>query len=320
MDIRRQRAGCFAWALAVVLGLAARQGVAAEPESAPAQQEVTVEGHREALERRVRDFVSQITANASDESLERWTRPMCPLVAGLTQKQGEMVLTRLSQIARTAGAPLGPQDCQASLIIVVTTDPKKAIEAWRKRSQGRIFNGASSMRVRHFIETARPVRAWYNTRADDRYGVPLNGANVVLNHMGGDAGNRATVNSHASDTRIERGTVEELGAVLLIVDAHSVEHLQIGQLADYLGMVGLAKLDTAAPLSGSPTILNLFEGDHSQPPPPGITKWDEAFLRALYHTDIGARMQRSAITRSVVHDIEPWSGIALSGLPDQRNP
>jgi hypothetical protein len=301
MDTRQWRS--FACAVALLPGWAA-PGSAAEPESAPSQQ-VTVEGHRESLERRARDFVSQITADASDESLERWIRPMCPLVAGLTAKQGEMVLARLSQIARTAGAPLGPEHCQPNLLIVVRPEPKKAIEAWRKRSAGQIFNGASSMTVRHFIETARPVRAWYDSREDDRNGVPLTGANVVLNHTAGDAGNRATVNSHASDTRIERGTVEELGAVLLIVDAHGVEHLQIGQLADYLGMVGLAKLDTGAHPSAAPTILNLFAGDASQPSPAGLTKWDEAFLRALYHTDIGARMQRSAIARSVVHDIEP---------------
>ena len=69
-------------------------------------------------------------------------------------------------------------------------------------------------------------------------------------------------------------------------------------------MVGLAKLDTAAHPAGAPTILNLFAGDDAQPAPTGLTEWDEAFLKALYHTDPSARLQRSAVTRSVVQDIE----------------
>jgi len=291
--------------MAVLLGAPAL-GFAAEAESTPPPQEqVTVEAHRETLERRAQDFVSQITTGPSDESLQRWTRPMCPMVAGLTKAQGELVLTRVSQIARSVGAPLGPEQCQANLIIIVAPDPKQAIEAWRKRSSGQIFNGASPTTVRHFIETDHPVRAWYNARVYDSRGVALTDANVTFNHRGGEAGNRASVNSHASDTRIELNTVKDLAAVLLFVDARSLEHVQIGQLADYLGMVGLAKLDTAAHPAGAPTILNLFDGgDASQPPPAGLTEWDEAFLRALYHTDARARMQRAAITRSIAHDVD----------------
>lgn len=305
MDTRQQRAGCFAWTAAALVSLPVRVCAAESESTSPPQEQVTVEAHRESLERRVRDYVSQITTGPTDESLERWTRPMCPLVAGLTTKQGELVLTRVSQIARTVGAPLGPEQCQANLIIVVTPDPKKAIETWRKSSSGQIFNGASSLTIKHFIETARPVRAWYNARVVDAHGVALTGANVVLNHMGGEAGNRASVNSHASDTRIELGSVKELGGVFLIVDAHDLEHVQLGQLADYIGMVGLAKLDTAAHAGAAPTILNLFaSGDGSQPPPPGLTEWDEAFLKALYHTDPSTRMQRAAITRSIAHDVD----------------
>jgi len=299
----RLRTFRFGWVVAATASVIA-QDAAAQASPAPSEPQVTVEAHRATLERRVQDFVTQITAGATDESFERWRRPICPSVAGLTQQQGEFVLMRLSQIAREVGAPLAPEHCEADLIVVVTPDPKQLIEAWRKRSEGQIFNGAAPMTVRHFAETPRPVRAWYNARVYDEHGVPLASANVVLSHTAGDAGNRVTVNSRANDTRIQLGTRNALAAVLLIVDAHSVEHLKIGQIADYLGMVGLAKLDTAAHPSGSPTILNLFAGADPQSEPTGLTAWDQAFLKALYHTDPGARLQRSAITRSVVQDID----------------
>ncbi len=140
------------------------------------------------------------------------------------------------------GAPLGPEQCQANLIIIVTPDPKQGpSRPGANAVAARSSMAPSSMTVRRFIETDHPVRAWYNARVDDSHGVALTGANVVLNHMGGEAGNRATVNSHASDTRIELGTVKDLAAVFLFVDAHSVEHVQIGQLADYLGNGGAGK-------------------------------------------------------------------------------
>jgi len=305
METRQPRVRGFAWVTVVLLGAPALCFAAESESTPPPQDQVTVEAHRESLERRAQDFVSQITPGPSDESLERWTRPLCPMVAGLTKTQGELVLTRVSQIARSVGAPLGAEQCQANLIIVVTPDPKQAIETWRKRSGSQIFNGASPMTVRHFIETARPVRAWYNARVVDPRGVALTSADVTFNHMGGEAGSRASVNTHARDTRIELGTVKDLNAVLLFVDAHDLAHVQLGQLADYLGMVGLAKLDPDAHPGGAPTILNLFaSGEGSQPAPAGLTQWDEAFLRALYHTDPGARMQRTAITRSIAHDVE----------------
>src|SRR4051812_20007197 len=96
-------------ATATLLALTVASGNSAAP---PSQSQVIVEGHRATLERRVRDFVVQITAGPPDASLQRWIRPICPSVAGLPEEQGEAVLARLSQIAVKAGAPLARKQCQ----------------------------------------------------------------------------------------------------------------------------------------------------------------------------------------------------------------
>jgi hypothetical protein len=284
-------------AAGLVLTLASQYAAAADP---PPEQHVTVEGHQERLERRVREFVAEITLGGSDTSLQRWTEPVCPLVAGMSKAQGEGVLTRLSQIAKQAGARLAPEHCEPNLIIVVTSDPPALIQAWRSQTQGRIFNGAAPMTIRHFIQTARPVRVWYNTAATTLEGVPLNSGSMHTD----PAQTPVPVNTQADDTRLAPPVLMNLSSVILVVDLQSLQHLTVGQLADYVAMVGLGRLDTSAHTTDVPTIMNLFTTTDGRPT--GLTQWDEAYLHALYHTRLTSRMQRSAITRSVVREVEKF--------------
>ena len=267
-----------------------------------AESQVTVEGHRETLQRRVRDFVTKITAGSPDESLELWRRPICPSVAGLSAQQGEAVLTRLSEIARKAGAPLAGEHCEANLIIAVTPEPAKFIDQWRARSQGRIFRDAAPMTVRHFIENARPVRVWYNDEIGDQHGTDVPALRTPgVAGVTGEPFEPVHTNSHAEDTRIELNGTKNLTFVMVIVDGHSIQHRSVGQVADYVSMVGLGRLDANLQNPEAPTILNLFAGAQE---PQGLTEWDEAFLHALYHTPQASRLQRSAIARSIVEEVE----------------
>ena len=82
---------------------------------------VTVTAPREEqLKHEVDTFVSSaITRPYGDDSLLRWDHPVCPLVAGLSRQSGEFVLLRLSQIARSAHAPLGSETCKPNLFVIV---------------------------------------------------------------------------------------------------------------------------------------------------------------------------------------------------------
>src|SRR5882757_9106040 len=100
------------WIGAVALTLSAFLGSAAAGQ-APAVPEVTIEAQRRSIQRQAHSFVYDITDRVDNiDSLARWGRPICPLVAGITVEQGEAVLTRLSQIAIAAKAPLAPQHCK----------------------------------------------------------------------------------------------------------------------------------------------------------------------------------------------------------------
>jgi len=90
--------------------------------------------------------------------------------------------------------------------------------------------------------------------------------------------------------------------VFVIVDQTRLHGVTFGQLADYVAMVGLAKLKPGARLGDAPTILKLFNGA-PRAAPPGMTDWDQAFLKSLYGTNQLAIGQSGQIARAMVRDI-----------------
>ena len=56
-------------------------------------------------------------------------------------------------------------------------------------------------------------------------------------------------------------------------------------------------------MAEAPTILNLFAGAGKKPP--GLTAWDESFLKAVYETRITDRAQLAAIKTAMVQDVAP---------------
>src|SRR5699024_10205751 len=83
---------------------------------------VTVEAQkqRRLIEDQISQFVSSITLPGREQSLGRWQRPICFLVGGLPRDQGEFIVARLSQIAKSSAAPLAPAQCKPNFLIVVT--------------------------------------------------------------------------------------------------------------------------------------------------------------------------------------------------------
>jgi hypothetical protein len=248
---------------------------------------------RAAIEQRVRTFVNAIAVKPGDESLARWQNqiPLCPLVAGMPKADGEYILSRVSKIATAAGAPLAPANCKGNFFIVVTSDPEGVIKAWSKRDV-RIFGDETDQggsKIREF-QSSSPVRVWYNTEFYQIDGTPLG-------NLEGRTGQAARA------TRIETNNYRALSSVMAIVDTHRMKDVSFGQVAAYVAMVGLAQIRPQANVTEAPTILNLFSG--SAKAPPGLTAWDESFLKAVYQTRITDRAQMAEIKTAMVQDVAP---------------
>jgi hypothetical protein len=264
---------------------------------------VTVEARRrKELEREVDHFVDSVTGHPRGEALARWDEPVCPLVAGLPRQQGEFVLARLSQIARQAGVPLGGEKCTANLFVVLTGEPEVLLRKWWARDR-RLFmtrNGVGAIHT--FLDTPRPVRAWYNAGLLSAEGLPAS-SGVTMGGLISPAlgtSNVPTTTVHSA-SRLRYGAVPGLSSVIVVVDTRRLDGLNFGQLADYVGMIGLAQVRMDADLGSTPTILSLFRAAAARPA--SLSAWDEAFLASLYGSEQGSVMQLSSMEHAMLESI-----------------
>jgi hypothetical protein len=297
-------------ALVAALSLLARANAA---DSGGDLSTITIEALRQDTEKRVHAFVSHAPVLVNSESFARWNTPICPLVAGLPRASGEFVLTRISQIVISVGAPLAPHDCSANLVIIVASDPVALLKAWAARVHYvNLFGSAGMFPIKRFLNSPRPVRVWYNHEsagADGAVVTPdssLSGAAPSASaKMSGsyEAMRGVRTNSVHEATRLEWSEVWGISSVIELVSSARMKGFNLGQMADYIAMAGLAEFNLDADYGTAPTILRLFNA-------PAVTgtsslgTWDEAFLKALYHTRQSSTLQTGLITQSMVRDIK----------------
>jgi hypothetical protein len=292
------------------LSLLATIAIAEPPTRPPDQQTatelntITVEAPRDraTIERRVNTFVSGITTAPYLQSLARWQKeiPICPQVAGLPYDDGEYVLSRLSQIAAAAGASLAPEICQPNLRIIVSSVPDELIAAWYKREPW-MFDDANGAKIRQFLHASTPVRVWYKTAYFNWDGRPclLNQGLPVC----------------TQDANVRLAALRDLSSVIVLIDARRTKDITMGQLAAYVAMVGLAEIRVNAKIGDALTILRLFT-DPANAPTLGMSTWDEAYLKALYHTQHEDKTQLLAVKASMLNDVAPDERtVTLKGRP-----
>jgi hypothetical protein len=290
-----------AMALLLLRVAAADTPPAAEaPKTAIDSTTIVAARDRATVERAVWTFVNAIAVKPGSESLARWQLqiPLCPLVAGMTKTDGEYILSRVSKIATTAGAPLAPEHCKGNFYIIVTVDPEGILKAWMKRDVRMLGDEADQggTTIREFT-AANPVRVWYNTEFYELDGTPLG------NSVDGSTLGTARTDLSARATRIENNSYRALSSVIAIIDARRMKDVTFGQVAAYAAMVGLVQMRPQANVADAPTILNLFAGAGKAPP--GLTAWDESFLKAVYATRITDKAQIAAIKTAMVQDVAP---------------
>jgi hypothetical protein len=276
-------------------------GAIAADNSSPPLDSVTVEAQRQhaTLVKQVDSFVEGAMVHYSDQSLARWNKPVCPLVAGLPRDQGEFMLALLSRIAADAGIKLGAEKCTANLFVIVTREPELLLKKWRERD-ARLFDDRNGLvAIRRFLNTARPIRVWYNTGRRDLNFESVAGGIGNLNKLNINSASNPGANSRMT---LGDNDLYSISSVIIVVDSTRVKNLTFGQFADYLGMIGFAQLRPDSDIGSAPSILHLFA--KSQAPPPALSSWDKALLKSLYATSPGDSMQLLKINRSVLESIQ----------------
>lgn len=299
--------GILAASLILHAGNALSAGEAAHGASASAPSSnagakldtVTIEAARERqLRHRVRHFLSSVVVSYMNDSLPRWDEPICPLVAGLPREQGEYILARISQVAAAAHAPLAGEHCKANLLVVATPYPDLLLKKWKARDT-QMYNNCNGLGgVDTFLHSRQPVRVWYNTMP----GGPMISLDAPSIGLSFGPTLSCAMGTSGGGSRLTQGVLA-LSQAIIVVDIKQTKGLTIGQLADYVSMVGLAQIQPDAHPRAEPTILALFEDEKHAPQ--ALSSWDQAFLDALYNTNPGSVLQVSLIERKMVSQIAP---------------
>lgn len=210
---------------------------------------VTIEAARKKKElwRHASRFISSVTFTYLYDSLPRWDRPICPLVAGLPREQGEYILGRITQVVTAVQAPLAGEHCKPNLYVVATPYPHLLLKKWWARDVD-MYNECSGLGG-------------------------IKAASFFVN-VGANFG--CITGSHSPALGLSQ--------VIVLVDMRQMNGVTIGQLADYVSMIGLAQTRLDA-LPAGRSILTLVENKNDAPE--GLSTWDRALPYALYHTPQG---------------------------------
>jgi hypothetical protein len=275
------------------------------PTSAQEQPGVTVEAQRKhaQLEHDVQAFTHQAIIRPPavyNQSLERWNEKVCPQVQGLDRPEGEFILSRLSGIARAAGVPLAGENCSANFVVFVTAQPEALIRKLLK--EPKVFDrNEDKVELADFVSNPRPIRVWRSlwlTTIDGSQRIKAHGEKQYADEP------HSTQLPSFYGSRLNAAQVtRDFSSVIVVVDAAKVMDLNMGQLGDYIGMIGFAQVDMDHQISDVPTILNVFRLPHDDRPLE-MTKWDKALLRSLYASSQRDTTQFSQIQDLAVREIE----------------
>jgi hypothetical protein len=269
---------------------------------------VVVEAERlKQLETQIRQFTSSALVQPFADSLLRWTTPVCPLVGGLPRDRAEYILAAVSKVAREAQAPLAGEQCKANLFVIVTWQPDLLLKAWWQRDSSLFNANDGSLAVSGFLRSKAPIRVWYNFGFAPSDKGPTTDLGTVLSLTGTGIepnilSNMPTIQSnYCRASRLCRTGVQALSSVIVVVDKNQIKNLNMGQLGDYVAMVGLADVHSEADTGSTPSILGLFQKTGTAPRE--MSAWDHALLYALYTTDQGNVMQMTQIKSTMLNQL-----------------
>lgn len=275
---------------------------------------VTIEAKQE-LERRAHRFVSSEVLQVPGESIMRWNKPICPLVVGMPRMFDDYIQDRISEIARTANAPVGGKECTTDFYVIATYELEPVLKKLRVQVPARYDtrNGLG-----RFLHSQDPVRVLFNSKLHCRVNSMDGGksADMMAFFLGGGGAQVDTTSPYfcgGGGSRLSYSAVNSIQSALIVVDMSRMKEVTTRELADYVAMIGLADIRPNAGAGNVPTILGLFQ--HPQHPAQGLSAWDRALLYSIYNTNQSSVLQMPEMERAVVTLMEHPGNLGQTSSP-----
>lgn len=248
--------------------------------------EIDVTGR--SLDSMIRSFVNEVAEPNRRRGLARWDDRICVGVANLRAEPAQYIIDRVSTVADDLGViPDGP-GCTPNVIIIASDDPTGLARELTEERRRAFRMGGSGMdrggdALEDFVNSERPVRWWQvSMPTDSETGgratrIPGECRNSCMDPM-----DMAPIVKVFAASRLQTQIVDYIFRTVVILDIDQISRISGQQLADYVAMVTLAQIDPEADTSGYASILNVFDAPDAAP---GLTDWDEAYLRGLYDAE-----------------------------------
>ncbi|MGH8319205.1 MAG: STN domain-containing protein [Steroidobacteraceae bacterium] len=286
--------------------VAAASNVSLAHSAPPRLYRVTIQATeaQQALRGKAHHFVAAVLARPRGGPLhpwnvpDRWIGPICPVVAGLPKAAGELALKRISDLATYAVTAtyahfqVAGRACHPNLYVVASDRPTRLLEKWWARDRLMYVTRFGMPPVQGFIDSGRPIRAWYNTGLWCTGGAPVGWRNLpgAIDASGRLGFDLPVCMVSGSKTALAQPTYghpwSNITSAIVVIDLRRIRSTTARQLADYIALVSLADVRFGANPGPVPSILQLF---HHGAPPQGLTQWDRALIYSLYDTVGGSR-------------------------------
>lgn len=284
----------------------------AQQDTAPVQlEEVLVESVR--VREAAEAFVNSVAEPVEGRKAARWRNSVCVGVAGMQSEPARFMADRVSDWASSVGLRIGPSGCEPQIVIVATDDgdaTARALVASRPREfrtgVPQTDQGAAALAA--FQNSGRLIRWWHVS-------LPVNGdTGAPIRRLPGQQPFTAPAElskpsdfgqygSIVSASRLTDETEDDLIQAIIVLDTDALDQANFLQITDYIAMVALAQIDPDAE-PAAPSILRLFKPGEAQEEM--LTRWDQAYLTALYRTSqtgSGPESNLSAIAGSLTRDL-----------------
>lgn len=290
--LARLTAAVFAWlwAIPAFAQTPPPQSQTIDPEVTQVEDVIVVGS---SLERRAKEFVAAVSAPSIGRDAATWRGRVCVGVGGMRAEPALALADRVSDWAHSMGLDVAAPGCTPNVFIVATSDgdeTARALVAARPRDfrTGASGTDRGSAALRNFQQSGAPIRWWHvSLPVNEDRGTPavrLPGQAPVEVGQITRPSDLGAFGATVLPSRVSDHVRDDLQQVIIVVDSRAVEKASFNQLAEYISMVALAQIDPEA-LPEAPSILNLFDPEKTQEET--LSRWDQAYLRALYTTRLG---------------------------------
>ena len=253
---------------------------------------IIVEGLREA-EERVEVMTRKITRRPRvDKPISKFYSEACFGVFGMDEAYAAAIIDRMQEHARRLNIPVGGEGCQVNVLVGFVADGVEEVEKLR-RTEPKLFGSLLDYEYRRIMRGNGAVQAWHGTTVKSSDGREFSGATT-------DDGDSYSINrQYGGSTRLGQPIRVDMDGAIVLIDAKRTPGKTVRQLADYAAMRAFVSVDDTSEGGGSgiETILSLFDEDVIAPE--GLTRFDKAYLEAVYKLPANATGQR-------IHDAT-WS-------------